>query len=151
MDKKPLVAWNEDLSVGIQEIDEQHMVIIDLINQLHFAIVNRQAREVAYNILVNLEKYSKTHFMVEESLMRMLEYPQYEEHKKSHDLLIAQIVELRERLSSENTSVSFELLHFLKKWLTIHIQEEDKAYTEHFLNCGVKRRHTKRSWLARLW
>jgi len=34
-----LIAWSNDLSVGIQEIDEQHKILVDLLNQLHKAII----------------------------------------------------------------------------------------------------------------
>ena len=32
------VDWSHDLSVGAKEIDEQHMKLIDLVNEMHEAI-----------------------------------------------------------------------------------------------------------------
>ena len=30
-----LIEWNDELSVGIQEIDEQHKVLVGLVNEMH--------------------------------------------------------------------------------------------------------------------
>ena len=37
------VDWSHDLSVGLKEIDEQHMKLIDLINEMHEAITEHRA------------------------------------------------------------------------------------------------------------
>ena len=41
------VEWSTELSVGIEEIDAQHQVLVDLLNQVHEAIQQRQGMEVA--------------------------------------------------------------------------------------------------------
>jgi len=30
------IEWSGELSVGIEEIDEQHKVLVDLVNEMHF-------------------------------------------------------------------------------------------------------------------
>jgi hemerythrin len=146
-----LIDWSDELSVGIQEIDEQHKVLVDLTNQLHEAIVNRHAGDVTMGILTRLREYTKTHFTVEESLMRILGYPDYEEHKVGHERLIEQLERMVEKVELTGSSVSFELMHFLKNWLTRHIMEEDQLYSGYFLERGVKPQWEKRSWISRFW
>ena len=146
-----LIDWSDELSVGIQEIDEQHKVLVELLNQLHEAIVNRHAGDVTLNILTRLREYTKTHFTVEESLMRILGYPDYEEHKAHHEQLIAEMEHMCEKVKATGSSVGFELMHFLKKWLTKHIMEEDQLYTPFFLERGVRPTWEKRSWINRFW
>lgn len=34
MADKDYIPWSEDLSVGLEEIDEQHKILINLINRL---------------------------------------------------------------------------------------------------------------------
>lgn len=146
-----LIEWSEDLSVGIQEIDEQHKVLVNLLNRLHEAIIHHHAQETAVEIMNQLCEYTKIHFTVEESLMRILGYPDYDDHKEHHGLLIKQVQQLRQKLEKSGTSISFELLHFLKVWLTKHIMEEDMLYTPHFIKSGVKTTFEKKSWLNRFW
>ena len=150
-DDENLIDWSDQLSVGIQEIDEQHKVLVDLLNKLHAAIINHQGHAVALSILDQLFQYTHVHFTVEESLMRILGYADYENHKAHHELLIKQVRQLRTKLEIEGHSISFELLHFLKKWLTKHIMEEDMEYVPHFLKNGAKRSFNQSSWLNRFW
>jgi len=147
-----LIEWTDDLSVGIQEIDDQHQLLVSLLNKLHNAIHQHHGKEAAQAILGELVEYTKIHFVVEESLMRILGFPGYDDHKAQHDHLIAEINELQEKLASGKKSISFELLHFLRMWLTKHIMEEDQQYGPFFLSKGaVATSDSKRSLAGRLW
>ncbi|MGF1643247.1 MAG: bacteriohemerythrin [Thiotrichales bacterium] len=148
---KKLVEWSDEYSVGIEEIDEQHKVLVDLLNQMHDAIHQRRGREVTDGILARLGEYTKVHFAVEECLMRLFDYSGYEAHKHEHEQLIAELNQLVEKLKAKNQSISFELLHFLKLWLVKHIQESDREYTAHFISKGVRASYKKKSWLQRLF
>ena len=147
---KDLIAWSEELSVGIQEIDEQHKILVDLLNSLYRAIREHHGNEATITTLNELAEYTRIHFAVEESLMRVLDYPDYEEHKRHHEQLIDQINELQTKVAS-GKHASFELLHFLKNWLTRHILEEDMEYAPHMLKKGIKSHYEKRTWMDRLF
>ena len=82
------IEWSNELSVGIEEIDEQHKVLVDLLNQIHEAIQQRHGAEATGEIIDRLGEYTRIHFAVEESLMRILHYSEYERHKEEHDRLI---------------------------------------------------------------
>lgn len=144
-----LIVWDDSLSVGIEEIDEQHKVLVNLLNDLHDAIRSHHGREVVEATLTQLADYTRIHFTVEESLMRIMGYPDYDGHKAQHEALIEQLQGFQQRVA-EGQAVTFELLHFLRNWLTHHIQEGDARYTDFFLARGVQPRLQKRSWLSRL-
>jgi hemerythrin len=145
------VEWSNELSVGIEEIDAQHKVLVDFLNQIHEAIQQRHGAEVTSVIIERLSEYTRIHFAVEESLMRILHYPEYERHKEEHDRLIEQLNGFRTKLETGKGSISFELAHFLKVWLTKHIMEADKHYTPHFLEQGIRPELSKQSWVKKLW
>lgn len=147
----PLLEWTEMLSVGIEEIDAQHKVLVDLINQINEAILCHRGSEEAGAILQRLAEYTRIHFAVEESLFRLLGYPEYETHKSHHEQLIDQVERLRAKMQGGNVANSFEVLHFLRQWLTHHIMEEDKQYVPFLLSRGVQKTVEKRSWLSRIW
>lgn len=148
---KKFIEWSDELSVGIEEIDEQHKVLVGLVNQMHDAIHGRRGNDVVQDILAQLAEYTRIHFAVEESLMRILNYPGYEEHRDSHEELIGHVVELQDKVASGKTSIGFELMHFLKVWLTKHIMEEDQNYSGFFLAAGANPRLKNKSWVGRLW
>jgi len=154
-----LFKWSDDFSVGVQEIDEQHKELVSLLNQLHDAIHEHHGSEAARRILDELADYTRTHFMVEESLMRISNYPDFEAHKQNHEDLIGQVQALQEKLDSGQAAITFELLHFLKVWLTRHINEADKRFGEHFTTHGgstqwsphVEEAMTKKKWWWKFW
>lgn len=146
-----LIEWSDELSVGIQEIDEQHKVLVGLLNDLHEAIHERHGRETSIEILQKLIDYTRIHFAVEESLMRLFEYPGYEEHKQQHEHLFEEILEFQKRVLNEGHSISFQLLHFLRMWLTRHILESDMDYSPHMLSAGIKAKSGNQGWFKRLW
>lgn len=145
------VEWSNELSVGIEEIDEQHKLLVGLLNQIHEAIQQRHGAEVTGEIIERLLEYTRTHFAVEESLMRILHYPDYESHKEKHEHLVEQLIVYRTKLAEGKSSISFELAHFLKVWLTKHILETDKCYTNYFLEQGIRPQLAKKSWVQKLF
>ena len=110
-----LFTWSDkDFSVGIKEVDEQHHKLVDIVNELHSAIKNKQGRAISMEIISRLAEHTRTHFLFEESLMRVTRYPDAALHKQQHDSLINTVGALQEKLVKENAPISFELLHFLK-------------------------------------
>lgn len=132
-----LFTWSDDFSVGIQEVDEQHKMLVGLLNQLHEAIRDHHGSATSRQILDRLAEYTRTHFTLEESLMRVTNYPEFPSHKQQHEELISQIRALQEKLDSGTATISFELLHFLKVWLMKHINETDKRFGRYFLGASL--------------
>ncbi|MEA3278906.1 MAG: bacteriohemerythrin [Pseudomonadota bacterium] len=145
------VEWSDDLSVGIEEIDDQHKVLVGLVNEMHDAIHQRHGSDAVRGVLASLVDYTRIHFAVEESLMRILGYPDYDAHKEEHEALVQQMNELQHKVDTRKTAIGFELMHFLKVWLTKHIMETDREYSDFFLKAGAKPRLKKKSWTFRLW
>jgi hemerythrin len=149
---KPFVEWTNELSVGIEEIDEQHKILVVLINRLFDETVVHQANpSVIQEILHELVEYTVIHFAVEESLFRIFHYPATELHTQHHDELKAQVLEIQQKVKQGEVTINTELLIFLRRWLTNHILQEDKLYSPFLLNQGVKSSWAERSWLGRIW
>jgi len=85
--------------------------------------------------------------------MRIFDCPGFETHKAEHQALVEQVVKLQGKLKAGKASISFELMHFLKIWLTKHIIESDKQYAPFFLEAGIKASWSKQSdsWIKRLF
>lgn len=146
-----LVEWSDQLSVGIEEIDDQHKKLVAMLNKMNDAIHEHRGSEVTRPILNEIAEYTRVHFATEESLMRATNYPDYDVHKAQHEDLIAQVQDLQAKLDAGSHAISFELLHFLKTWLTKHIIESDKQYGPYFLSRGVAQPTRPTSWWRRLW
>lgn len=127
--RESLVAWSDAYSIGMAEIDDQHKVLIDLINQLWDAIIKRARNEEMLAIVEELEKYTISHFGAEETFMRVTGYPEFDRHKKIHDEFVARIA-AEKRVVQAGGHLSLELLKYLRDWLINHILVADKAYAE---------------------
>jgi hemerythrin len=133
-----LMSWKPEFSVGIPSIDAQHTKLISLINALHDAMGRGEGKEVVGKVLGELAQYTKTHFAYEENMMKTNGYPAFVQHKQLHDKLVGQVLELVEKVQAGRSSVTMEVMTFLKSWLQDHIMGTDKAYTSFLVGKGAK-------------
>ncbi len=152
MFEKEYIPWTADLSVGLEEIDEQHKILINLINRLfNEAILKRADKAAIAEIIDELVQYTVVHFAVEESLFRIFDYPDAESHQLHHDQLKKEVINFRKKFTA-GMPVDIELMGFLKKWITHHIMVDDQKYTPFFLEKGFKAKWSKqKSWVGKIW
>lgn len=122
----PLLEWSDTLSVGFAEMDEDHKKLVEMVNHLNDVVERGESGEVVEDILEELVSYTQWHFRHEERLMQEYEYQGLFNHKKEHEDLTAQAVELFEKYQSGDSEVPRMMLPFLKGWLTEHILGTDK-------------------------
>jgi hemerythrin len=141
-----IIEWREEYSVGIQEIDEEHKQLIFLINELNEAIVLGSKPEKLESVFNQLIDYTRIHFAVEEALMRIVQYKDYDAHKKIHDDITSQVIAFKEKFYSGKYQTASELMNFLINWLFNHINQVDKMYVETFINAGLQRKWYRKFW-----
>lgn len=123
------IEWNySQFGVGVGEIDEQHMKLIELINLLHAKMKEGQGKEVILKVLDELNKYTKYHFSTEEYMMVHHSYVNYGNHKTEHDKFIKDLEELRKKYDAGSRSITMDTFDFLKNWLLHHIKESDVLF-----------------------
>lgn len=132
-----LLEWNDKFSVTIRKFDDQHKKLVGMVNQLHDAMKVGKGREVLGDILRSLTQYTVTHFSDEEQMMKLHNYPGYEEHKKEHNKLVLQVRETLEAHSRGKNIITQDIMEFLKKWLTDHIMDNDRKYGPYLKSKGV--------------
>ena len=82
-----LITWGEKYCLGLDEIDEQHQALVDIINRIWQSIILRSDKQAIFSLIAELEKYTLAHFAAEETLMRITDYPRFEKHK--HEGLVS--------------------------------------------------------------
>ncbi|WP_235893931.1 bacteriohemerythrin [Oceanidesulfovibrio indonesiensis] len=135
---RPLITWSSDLSVGIDSIDDQHKVLVDLINELNEAMKQRKADSVILDILDRLKGYVVEHFAHEEKLFAKHGYPEARSHKDVHQKFVDKVLDFEKQLKSGSVTLSMEVMKFLKDWLTGHIMGTDKKYSPFLRQKGVR-------------
>lgn len=124
----PLIEWDDNLSVGVQEIDAQHTEMIEILNELHDSLVREQTHDQTTALLYKLVSHTHEHFAAEEAMMAATDYPRLAEHREQHVELIRKIVIYVGRFERGETTLNHLLVDFLRDWLRIHILKDDKAY-----------------------
>ncbi|MBP2134341.1 hemerythrin [Methanomicrobium sp. W14] len=129
--------WSDDLSVQINEIDEQHKKLVSQINALHDGMRSGKGKDALEKTLKELAEYTQYHFGTEEKYMKKFGYPDYEKHKKEHDAFVAKVVDFQDSFSSGKLGLSIDVMKFLSGWITGHIKGTDKNYIDCFRENGV--------------
>lgn len=127
-DTDTFIQWDDNYSVGVKEIDDQHKVLFDLINQTHNAMKQNMEKAEKQKILDGLVDYTVFHFDHEEGLMRKAEYSDYDAHIEKHKKLVGQVKDFHHKFSTGAIDIDMNLMKFLKEWLSNHIMGTDKFY-----------------------
>jgi len=131
------IEWNEKFLTKIEKIDEQHKVLVDIINKLHHDIVIKKDASLINELLMDLKIYTINHFSTEEKLLKKYNYPAEKEHIEEHQKFINKVSENLFDVSAANLAKGYRLIEFLKGWITDHVLIHDMEYVSH-----IKKHHT---------
>lgn len=134
----PLFTWKDEYGVGVATVDAQHKELIQMISQLHQAMMQGKAKDVLSGILDKLVRYTETHFADEEKIMLQRGYPRLSGHVAEHRRLTTLAHKLRADFLEGRISITIETLNFLKNWLNDHILGMDQQYARFFAQQGRK-------------
>lgn len=119
------LVWGKILSVGVDEIDEDHRKLIDIFNILNHSVIEGESPEYLVATLEELINCTVWHFSHEERLMLKYRYPELAEHKAEHRELIQSAKELQQKVLQSDKLVADKHIEFLEHWLTEHILTTD--------------------------
>ena len=127
------MQWTPNLSVGVEEIDNQHKELFNRINNLVDAIKDHTCKYKIGDVIQFLEDYIHTHFDTEEGYMVRFSYPEYPAHKAQHEIFKRNFAELRgelEAIEGGRMKGSYDLsVHtnqVVVDWILEHISTVDK-------------------------
>lgn len=119
------IVWDSLLSIGVEEIDEDHRKLIEIFNTLNHAVAAQEARDYLAALLEELINCTVWHFSHEERLMLKYRYPEMGLHQEEHRELIAAAKALQQEILMAPTPFSEAHLQSLERWLTEHILTAD--------------------------
>ncbi|MDD2882309.1 MAG: bacteriohemerythrin [Rhodoferax sp.] len=122
-----IFPWNPQLETGIALIDEQHRVLVNLINRLAQQHVQGATQAEVQAILGELADYADYHFRTEEGIWHtaLAGDVWLDKHMETHQRFFTHMVELQsgQRAFQE---VLDDLFSYLIQWLAYHILDNDK-------------------------
>jgi len=128
--EKSGIKWIDEYSVGNKDMDEQHKVLFIMINDFF----NQDNKHGAISLFKSLSSYIDLHFEAEENLLKQINYPDTEEHIKTHEELREKFIMLQGKLDNYNIEVHHKIAIFLYNWLAQHILKSDMEYKSYALS-----------------
>jgi hemerythrin-like metal-binding protein len=115
------------MSTHVESIDDQHKQLIDLINKLEIAELERYDSAKAGPLLDFMARYVQEHFKHEEGIMAERHCSAARKNVEAHQKLIKGYTTWRERYDSAGgpSAMLGELHQFLTSWLVGHICRVD--------------------------
>lgn len=129
----PLFNWKEEYSVNIEELDQHHKRLIDIMNRLYDHCMQVDTIGCVGPELAELTSYTDYHFKAEELYMQQIQYFDISEHMEKHAMFTFKINELQQIQHENEQDLTKALIIFLGKWLLHHVLEEDRKYALHAL------------------
>ena len=128
------VEWSPELSVGVEEIDNQHKLLIENINNFFDAMEKGEDLRELIRLFHFLADYAKSHFFLEESYMVKYYltghiYHDEKVHKAEHKAFARDFSAFQEELESANVNqlVIPEFKNWITNWLHMHLLKIDKG------------------------
>ena len=119
------LVWDRILSVGNDEIDEDHRRLVELFNILNHSVTKEEDPDYLAAVLEELINCTVWHFSHEERLMVKHAYPRLAEHREEHQALVKSAKEFQQKILQSGMQVAAKDLEFLEGWLTEHILATD--------------------------
>lgn len=116
--------WDRHFVTGIEEVDEQHRRLVDIINQFGSLLSQHEVdREDIETLFKQLSDYARYHFQEEETMMSEvgIDKRHFDYHVKAHHLFLQEVTFMHEHVTSDYLSSANKLLSFLIHWLAYHI------------------------------
>ncbi len=126
------IEWNDELRLGVPEMDDQHQKLIALLNQFYAAVERGEREEGIMALLEGVDRYTVYHFSAEEQFMEQIGYPDLEPHRKIHLAFRQEYLATVERHKGGDRKAIRDLVASLLSWLYTHINKTDRRYATFF-------------------
>jgi hemerythrin len=123
--------WDPTLySIGVNEMDDEHKVLIGLMNDLASMQAQGAGAAEQGRALLKLAHYTRKHFTDEEAFMKQVGFPGLRQHQMIHKQLLSRLDEFAAEFQRAG-KLPDGLFAFLRIWLKSHIRGIDIKYAEH--------------------
>lgn len=132
-----LIVWDSKFETGIKFIDDEHKTLVELCNSAYKLILSNKDKDSWHDVVRSTIKecadYCKKHFSDEERLMKVINYGNFEAHKKRHEEFIIKVVDTSKGFDSMTVADAIKFIKFLYDWILAHIAHEDTQYIKEAL------------------
>jgi len=132
------IAWHEEYSVGVKELDDQHKNMLRIINTLLIGQKDEYDPLGMADTISELIHHAYIHFAAEERYLDQTNYPERKQHILEHVGFIMKTLELSVQVKDGSNDHRLELLRYLKGWYSSHVLVSDRFYIPYLSAANMK-------------
>jgi hemerythrin-like metal-binding protein len=131
-----ILPWHPDFATGIENIDSQHQVLLEILNRLAVHLAKQAPETLLLQTFKELEAYTHYHFDTEEQLWAQAfpDDPEQLAHQSEHRRFIRKLgfMQHKRQTRPQQDQVP-EMVAFLFQWLVTHILDGDLHLARFYL------------------
>lgn len=131
----PLLRWKDEYSVNVEELDNHHKQLINILNALYDECLQVDNDNCVGPKLDELLEFADYHFKAEEQHMRDVQYFEIDDHIEKHNGFTYKITEMKQIPREDQLELTKDVIVYIGKWLLHHVLEEDRKYALHSGAC----------------
>lgn len=127
------MEWNESFVLGIEEIDQQHKMLVERFRMLSDAVRDAREQEMLTDMAKFLVEYAQFHFATEERYMKEFAYPDMAEQLSEHEQFSRDAIDLQHKISGGGNShvLAVELTGKMFRWVIQHVRDHDRKMAQY--------------------
>lgn len=122
---------------AIAAMETEHQLQLSLITAFEDALRDEN-RILAGRLVEKMTDLAEAHFLAEELLMRLHQYPAFDEHVAEHVRLVEELRDLTRRYAAGEVEPGLEAAARLRASLSTHIGSSDRALVEALERDGTR-------------
>ena len=130
-------GFAEGLLTGQDGLDDEHRFQLELLTAFARALEDGRGDAAVDEILDPLIEYTKVHFSSEELLMRLYQYPRYQEHVDDHERIVERLEDLRRARLAGSEASARSAGDQPSDWISAHIRGADRALGHFLARLGI--------------
>lgn len=130
---KKLFDFEAEFKLGIEEIDSQHIILIEMLNDAFTLMKEGKKNEARILFEETLVSYVNSHFAHEENFMEQIGFPGLEDHRRIHNNFRKFFLSLKTDLESASEVAFRNVLSAIFSWILNHIGKTDRKYANFYL------------------
>ena len=112
--------------------DAHHRMLTALAGGLRRAVLAGSAPETITDLFERLLSYMAMHFAHEERLMMQNKFPDFEAHRRMHEMALQTIRKLDQAFRDGDTNAAAQASDFINDWESRHIPGSDAQLRDYF-------------------
>ena len=133
---KKLFDFDKEFRLGIDLIDNEHVKLVDMLNEVHSLLSEGKRDEARQFFTETLSGYVIEHFANEEKFMESIGYPSIDDHRKIHENFKKSFQDLIPLIESYDEIAFRKALNDAFTWIIAHIGKTDRKYATFYFSRG---------------